>query len=145
MIIRYNTPNGAQQMAEGASYRKVYETLRAEILDGKYSAGKSFPSSTVLSRRFGITRFTIRQALDILAREGLVKSQRGRGTFVTKMGTSRKIGLMLSGLTYSEYFQPDAKIVKLKFTIPTLAASPATIMYGYIDNLKIEDISAAPF
>jgi len=41
--------------------------------------------------------------------------------------------------------KPDAKIVKLKFTIPTASNIPAVIMYGYIDNLKIEDISAAPF
>lgn len=40
---------------------------------------------------------------------------------------------------------PNAKITKLKFTIPTSSACPAVVMYGYIDNLKIEDISAAPF
>lgn len=97
-----------------ANYRKVYETLKGEILDGKYSAARSFPSSTALSRRFGIARFTIRQALDILVKEGLVRSQRGRGTFVTNQGASRRIGLMLSGLTYSEYFQPIATAI-MKF------------------------------
>lgn len=70
-------------MDKGANYRKVYETLKAEILSGKYSSKMAFPSSTALSRRFGIARFTIRQALDILTKEGLIKSQRGRGTFAS--------------------------------------------------------------
>lgn len=98
-------------MKDDASYRKVYETLRKEILDGRYSAARKFPSSTALARRFGITRFSIRQALDLLVREGLVRSERGRGTFVTEQGASRRIGLMLSGLTYSEYFQPIATAI----------------------------------
>ena len=93
-------------MKDDASYRKVYETLKKEILDGKYSAARSFPSSTALARRFGITRFTVRQALDILAKEGLVRSLRGCGTFVTKMGANRQIGLIVPGVAYSEFFQP---------------------------------------
>ena len=93
-------------MKVSASYRKVYETLRREILDGRYSDARSFPSSPALARRFGITRFTVRQALDILTKEGLIRSERGRGTFVTKMGSDRQIGLIVPGVAYSEFFQP---------------------------------------
>ena len=87
-------------MKSSVSYRKVYETLRREILDGRYSAVRSFPSSPALARRFGITRFTVRQALDILAKEGFIRSERGRGTFVTKMGSDRQIGLIVPGVAY---------------------------------------------
>lgn len=93
-------------LKDNTNYKSVYETLKKEILSGEYSSGKTFPSSTALARRFEITRFTIRQALDILAKEGLVKSQRGRGTFVTKMGANRQIGLIVPGVAYSEFFQP---------------------------------------
>ena len=93
-------------MEKSANYRKVYETLKTEILSGKYSFKTAFPSSTALSRRFGIARFTIRQALDILTKEGLIKSQRGRGTFVTKSGANRLIGLIVPGVAYSEFFPP---------------------------------------
>ena len=93
-------------LKDNTNYKRVYETLKKEILGEKYSSGKSFPSSTALARRFEITRFSIRQALDILAKEGLIRSQRGRGTFVTKMGTNRKIGLILPGVAYSEFFPP---------------------------------------
>lgn len=93
-------------MKDGANYKMVYETLKSEILGGKYSIDEPFPSSTALSRRLGLARFTIRQALDLLVQEGLIKSHRGRGTFVTKRATSRKIGLIVPGVAYSEFFPP---------------------------------------
>ena len=93
-------------LKNNTNYKRIYETLKKEILGGEYSSGKSFPSSTALARRFEIARFTIRQALDILAKEGLIRSQRGRGTFVTKMGANRQIGLIVPGVAYSEFFQP---------------------------------------
>ena len=93
-------------LKNNTNYKRIYETLKKEILGGVYSSGKSFPSSTALARRFEIARFTIRQALDILTKEGLIRSQRGRGTFVTKMGANRQIGLIVPGVAYSEFFQP---------------------------------------
>ena len=93
-------------MKDSANYKKVYETLKKEILCGKYSAGNAFPSSTALSRRFGIARFTIRQALDILVKEGFIRSHRGKGTFVSVLGAQRKIGLIVPGIVVSEFFRP---------------------------------------
>ena len=58
----------------------------------------------------------------------------------TVFGPNDAVGTRTAAIT-----NPNAKITKLKFTIPTSSACPAVIIYGYIDNLKIEDISAAPF
>ena len=49
------------------------------------------------------------------------------------------------GTTTAPIAKSDAKITKLRFVIPTPSGSPAVCMYGYIDNLRIEDISSAPF
>lgn len=92
-------------MTSNARYREVCETLRSEILGGKHPASKAFPSSVALAKRFGTTRFTIRQALDRLIQDGLLKSYRGRGTFVTRLGASRKIGLVVPSIDDSEFFQ----------------------------------------
>lgn len=86
----------------------IVETLKGEILSGKYSSNRLFPSERALAVRFKSSRPTVRQAVQTLRDEGLIRSQRGSGTFVTKSAVSRKIGLMLSGITYSEYFQPIA-------------------------------------
>lgn len=92
-------------MVGGAKYREICETLKSEILGGKY-ASCSFPSSTALAHRFKSTRFTIRQALDRLVQDGLVVSRQGRGTFLTRQAASRKIGLIVPALPKAEIFSP---------------------------------------
>lgn len=84
----------------------VYKELRCNILSGRYLAVR-FPSERSLAARFKVSRSTITRCLSDLAREGLVARSQGRGTFITRQGMSRKIGLILPGLIpYSEYFQP---------------------------------------
>lgn len=58
----------------------------------------------------------------------------------TVFGPNDVVGTRTATIT-----NPNAKITKLKFTIPTPSGCPAVSMYGYIDNLRIDDISAAPF
>ena len=83
------------------SYKDIFELLRSEILSGKYSLSCKFPSSTALARRFKTSRFVIRQSLDLLRQEGLIVTQKGCGTFVSKQGRSRLIGLVIPGISYS--------------------------------------------
>ena len=86
--------------------KQIVETLTREILDGKFSRSRSFPSERALVARFKVSRPTARQALQELCSAGFVCRRHGSGTFVTRLGGSRRIGLILSGMTYSEYFQP---------------------------------------
>ncbi|MFG1696697.1 GntR family transcriptional regulator [Nonomuraea sp. NPDC049309] len=67
-----------------ASYR--YETiaawLRRQIEQGHLSPGDLLPSEAELRRRFEASRNTVRQALTVLEREGLIVAEHGRGRFV---------------------------------------------------------------
>ena len=85
-------------------YLQIYETLRRDILDGKYPSGTPFPSVMAVVRRFGISRLTAVKVIDLLKDEGLLRAQWGRGTFVTR--SSRKIGIIVPGMAYSEIFPP---------------------------------------
>ena len=87
-------------------YRTLVATLRKNILGGKYDVHKPFPSVRALIKRFGLSKTTVQHALDDLAHQGLVFREQGRGTFVTKMGVNRQIGLIVPGLAYSEFFHP---------------------------------------
>ena len=88
-------------------YRKAFDTLRSEILSGKYASRKSFPSIVATCSRFKISRLTAVKALDKLKDEGLISTRVGAGTFVTKDARSRFIGLVVPGISYSsEFFQP---------------------------------------
>src|SRR5947209_13245378 len=56
--------------------------FRERILDGRLSAGTRLPTDEELATLYQISRDTVRQALALLADEGLIERVQGRGTFV---------------------------------------------------------------
>jgi GntR family transcriptional regulator len=65
-------------------YLQVKETLKAHILDGEYGVGDQLPSESQLRAAFGVSRVTVRQALQALHDEQLVDSIQGKGHFVRR-------------------------------------------------------------
>jgi len=90
-------------------YQEIYETLKSEILSGKYSCSGVFPSSMTLANRFRTTRATIRRTVDKLRSNGLVRSRQGAGTYVTREARSRRIGLIVPDHGRSEFFPAVVK------------------------------------
>jgi len=62
--------------------RRVRDLLRAEIIDNTFSEG-ILPAEEALQASFGVPRAVVRDALDRLQDEGVVRRVRGQGTFVT--------------------------------------------------------------
>lgn len=83
------------QDKSGPLYRQVAEALRAEI-EGRLRPGEAIPTESELERRFGVSRITVRRALDELARAGLVTRRRGSGTFVTRPKVTEQLGVLHS-------------------------------------------------
>ncbi len=66
-----------------ALYARIASVLRSKIAAGNWPVGEMIPTVAELSREYGAAKITIRQAFKMLSDEGLLKSQRGRGTFVS--------------------------------------------------------------
>ena len=64
-------------------YYQLAGILREHIVSGKYHAGDRLPTEEALSRDYDVSRITIRQALGDLEKEGFIKREAGRGTFVS--------------------------------------------------------------
>jgi len=75
--------NGLQEKSETPLYRQLYDLLRKQIESGRVEKNSRLPSEQELIDRLGVSRITVRRALNELAAAGLVKRQRGRGTIVT--------------------------------------------------------------
>ena len=57
--------------------------LREHIVSGKYHPGDRLPTEEALAKDYDVSRITIRQALGDLEKEGFIKREAGRGTFVS--------------------------------------------------------------
>ena len=87
-----------------SKYRTLLETLKKDILGGKYGSGQSFPSLRALVRRYGLSKNMVQHAIDELTHQGLIARTQGRGTFVTRQGAQRKLGVIVPRHAYSEIF-----------------------------------------
>jgi GntR family transcriptional regulator len=73
-------------------YLQLAELVRQRVAKGQWPRGSTLPSIEQLMKEFDVARVTVRQAIALLAEEGLLSPQRGRGTFVTgKPGARRQL------------------------------------------------------
>lgn len=63
-------------------YHQLSDIFTEEIRSGIYKTGEVIPSETLIAKQYGVGRPTVRQAMDLLVRKGLVERKRGSGTFV---------------------------------------------------------------
>ncbi|NTE66247.1 phosphonate metabolism transcriptional regulator PhnF [Agrobacterium tumefaciens] len=75
-----------------AVWQNISDTLVKEIEAGVLEAGGRLPGDVELATRFGVNRHTVRRALSHLQTRGLVRSERGRGTFVVEDAIAYHIG-----------------------------------------------------
>ncbi|WP_417718932.1 GntR family transcriptional regulator [Salipiger sp.] len=75
--------NGAAA-PEGGKARRIYLLLRDEILGGTHAPGQALPGELRLADAHGVSRVTIRRALDALVGDGLVERRAGSGTVVRR-------------------------------------------------------------
>lgn len=65
-------------------YEGIFKQLEEEILSGRYPVGHYLPTEMELCQTFSASRDTIRKALSLLSKEGLISKSQGRGSKVTK-------------------------------------------------------------
>jgi GntR family transcriptional regulator len=75
-------------------YRQIADHLRGLVAAGQ--PGDRLPSDAELCARFGVSRMTARQAVDVLQAEDLVVRRQGQGTFVAERPVPRLLGSPLS-------------------------------------------------
>ncbi|MFZ4896292.1 GntR family transcriptional regulator [Plantibacter sp. Mn2098] len=74
------------------AYQRVADSLREQIGSGQWAAGQQLPGELELVDTYGVSRNTIRQALNVLASVNLVRKQQGVGTFVSNQGLTHTLG-----------------------------------------------------
>src|SRR5438876_9317570 len=97
-------------------YYQIQQGLSEQIRSGELKPGALMPSEQEIAARLGVSRMTARQALKSLCSRGLAFSQRGRGTFVSRMRLEKNFRQLLS---FSEEMkdrgtQPRSRVVAFR-------------------------------
>ncbi len=117
--------NSARQIeADVASDAPLYEQVRDRltqvILARELSDSTPLPTEPNLMELFGVSRGTLRRAIEELVRDGLLSAEQGRGTFVVQEERVRRVVWQL----LSEVARPDSRFdLDLSQYVPDFAGS----------------------
>src|SRR5215469_4025220 len=76
-------PGDETALAPGVTlWRRIADDLEQAIALGTHAAGERLPGEVEIAARFGVNRHTVRRALAGLTERGLVRAERGSGTYV---------------------------------------------------------------
>ena len=90
-------------------YLLLYNSLRNQIKNSEYSVGDNLPPEPLLEKKFNVSRTTVRKAVEMLADQGFVTIQQGRGTKVLDFKTTQKLQYVTS---FSETLKEKGYTVK---------------------------------
>jgi GntR family transcriptional regulator len=71
-------------------YVQVASALRRRIQEGHWAVGDKIATLEELENEYSVARVTVRQAIELLQGEGLLKSHQGKGTFVMRSLDNRR-------------------------------------------------------
>lgn len=118
-------------------YHQLKRSLVQRIRAGQFPTDRPFPSERELVDQLHVSRMTVRMALQELAREGLLRRERGRGSFVTPPKLSRQADRLI-GLSEDEVAvrspvaiqERSLRLLGLTDSFPTcFAMNPAYVLY----------------
>jgi GntR family transcriptional regulator, phosphonate transport system regulatory protein len=105
-------------------YIQIANELRQNITESVYRLGDQLPTEAELSLRFRVNRHTIRRAIEVLRNEGVLRIDRGRGTFVASAPISYPIG---KRVRYNEALKAQGLKVSHKLLCVTELAADQSI------------------
>ncbi|MEM1412245.1 MAG: GntR family transcriptional regulator [Pseudomonadota bacterium] len=119
-------------------YRQVQARLRTAITDRVLAADDALPPERELANLFGVSRITVRKAIEGLVNEGVLETRQGSGTFVRAKVeknfaqlTSFSEEMAARGLDASSVWLSRSEGTVSPEEAMTLRASPGTVVYRF--------------
>lgn len=130
-------------------YAAVADALRADIGATRMRPGDPLPTEAQLTSRFGVSRFTVREALRTLANEGLIERRRGSGTVVAAAQPALRQALsdtqaLLQYAAASEFRISPATPVTLRPAQAALLRRPPGEAWLHIRGIRVMEGAFEP-
>ena len=142
-LARFAAPPAALDPSSGvALYAQLAELWRYHIVSRKWPSGHRLDNFESLAAQYNVARITVRQAVARLVQEGLLSTQRGRGTFV--------LAPRADWPRVSVDGQPDRLVIEILYNRAT-AALPSEFRGGfeaferYREITKLHRVGQLPF
>ncbi len=104
-------------------YRQVYETLREAIARGEWPEQTAMPTEGELGLRFGVSRITVRHALQLLELEGYIRKQKARNAIVLARRPQTRFGWQIDSIEDISAATGDATLTLLSYREEVSAAA----------------------
>lgn len=151
-------------------YVQLYGILRGQVVSGRLAPGDLIPAESELVAAYGVSRITVRAALDQLVHDGLIDRQRGRGSFVKApavpdsracmvsftdqmLGAGREPGTRVASVTRGRAedlglgaspFDRDEPLVRVD-RVRLVDGAAAAVMRSYLPDQRVPGLSASTF
>jgi GntR family transcriptional repressor for pyruvate dehydrogenase complex len=121
----------------------VAEKLREQIRDGNLPTGARLPGHRELAGMFSVGLSSVREAISMLASEGLVETRAGRGTYVQERGASFAFAGSAARLTRREVEEVIEAREIVELQLGPMAAERASAEDVARLRTCLEDMAAA--
>ncbi len=124
-------------------YLDLADVLRARVLAREVGARGALESEADLARAYATSRVTVRRALDVLRREGLVSSRRGAGWFVAVDPVRQPLGRVttVEAAVEAAGGRPSRRILAFGFERATATVAAALDVPRGTEVLRVERVN----
>jgi GntR family transcriptional regulator len=121
-------------------YRQLAAVLERALDSGELKPGDRLDSEGVLGERYGVSRITLRQAVDALVRKQLLVRKQGKGTFVTQPAVQHDLKRLhgLLGSLFSQAEGASARLLHYELRIPPADISESFALQPGAKALSLE-------
>jgi len=109
-------------------YVQISEDIKNQIANGELKSNSQLPSERELGQHYGVSRITIRQAIDLLEKNRLVFTVQGKGTFVERPTISQNL----------------MKVTNFQKTLQEKGIKGSTVVLGFERNIQPSMFSKRP-
>lgn len=131
------------------SYRQLADELRHNIESGVYAKGRKMPTEAELQAEHGVSRHTVREALQQLLSDGLIYRVQGSGTYVSGRQEGPGRYLRSIGSLDEIIVWPDTKMEVIEpFHVAVEPSIAARLELSYIEVSRAvvrREFSGVPF
>lgn len=75
--------NSVNRNSSVPMYRQISELLEKRISSGEFEQGQKLPPEVELMKEYGVSRITVRAAIEELVKEGIIERTQGKGSFIS--------------------------------------------------------------